>query len=247
MKRAIFGIVLAGLAVTALRLMLAFLKADGLAVPAGMETWVFGFTGIASGIVLTGGNAIIAHTLAVRHRTRGLLWWLVALGWLAFLAFAVVLATPAIVLGVRQSTMVGVLSSTELQWSWAIVAVLSIEVLIAISMAAYAMHGEPEQQRRRASGESPFAVLAGAVAKRIEAGTVSNAAEPAEPQQDAGTVRTAERRQSEPAERRQKPEQVACPQAEYGCEFVGTQSGVNAHQRWCEFRPAVVNENGHGH
>ena len=44
-------------------------------------------------------------------------------------------------------------------------------------------------------------------------------------------------------ERARKPAQsdgtagsLACPQAALGCDYVGSQAGVNAHQRFCEYR-----------
>lgn len=239
MRKAIFGIVIAGLLVTAPRLALSYLKADAIVLPANWEAWIFGTTGIASGIVLTGGNALIAHVLADKYRSRGLLWWIVAAGWIAFLLFAVVLAAPVIVQGLQQSDLSTVLPQIKHQWTWAIVAVLSIEVLIAISMAAYVMHEVhevPAQQSKSQQQPSAIGMLAGAFAERIRANsTVQSESESATPAEQMEHVaeQSAER---ESRQQQSRGEQVRCPQAERGCDYAGTQRGVNAHQRWCEYK-----------
>jgi hypothetical protein len=135
------GLLVVGLAliVTAPRLAHAFIMGDGLALDTRVEFWTLVVTGVASGLVLTVGNAFLAHVLARHFDRRSPLAWLLALAWVVYLLFAVALIAPALMVGMQRSPLVTVMPYTLLQWAWCVLAALSIEVLVAGSMAAYAI------------------------------------------------------------------------------------------------------------
>ncbi|GEM_PF-6416964 len=173
MKRAGLFLALAALLVNGPRLVLIFLKADGIALPTSVEGTVLAITGIATGAVLTGGGMYIAHALG-RPTRGGIVRFLLMLCWLALLGFSVVLIAPALVAAIRASEMVTVLDDPRKQWAWAVVAVSAVEILAGGSMLASALDAEPvARQARRTSQPGALSVLAGAIAKRIEAGAPS--------------------------------------------------------------------------
>jgi hypothetical protein len=135
------GLLVVGLAliVTAPRLAHAFIMGDGLTLDTRVEFWTLVVTGVASGLVLTVGNAFLAHVLARHFDRRSPLAWILALAWVVYLLFAVALIAPALMVGMQRSPLVSVMPYTLLQWAWCILAALSIEVLVAGSMAAYAI------------------------------------------------------------------------------------------------------------
>jgi len=134
---------LAALSVNAPRLMLLYLQADGLALPAGVEGAMLMLTGLATGAVLTGGGMYLAHVLARGHQ-RGLLRGLLILAWLALLAFMVILLTPMLMIGLRRTGLAEILT-VGWQWAWSVTAVLSVEVLAAGAMIANAVAGQPAE------------------------------------------------------------------------------------------------------
>lgn len=144
MKRVSLGIVIAALLVSAPRLTLAFILGDGIRVPEQIELVILTVTGIGSGVVLTIGNAVLAHALAIKANQRSWLWWIEATAWVLFLAGAVVVMAPTLVAGLEKSSLATVLQSAQSKWLWAITAVLIVELLVGASMAASILANEEE-------------------------------------------------------------------------------------------------------
>lgn len=159
MKGVTLALVIIALLVNAPRFVLVFLRADSLELGKQFEAGLLILTAIATGCVLSGGGAVIAHTLA-KHKHGGRWRQALAAIWLAMLAFSVVLIAPLMVAGIRSSDLAKVLDTNAWQWGWAIVAVLAVEVLAAGAMIANALADEPIAQQQ----EQPVALPA-----RIEA------------------------------------------------------------------------------
>lgn len=145
MKHVSLGIVIAALAVSAPRLTLAFLIGDGIYIPEHIEIIILAITGIGSGIVLTVGNAVLAHALASKAHQRGPLWWINATAWVLFLVGAVILVAPTLVAGLRRSALAPVLNTPAAEWLWAVVAVVIVELLVGAAMAAAILADEEHQ------------------------------------------------------------------------------------------------------
>lgn len=143
MKRVSLGIVIAALLVSAPRLTLAFILGDGIRVPEQIELGILTVTGVGSGIVLTIGNAVLAHALAVKAHQRSWLWWIEAAAWMLFLVGAVIVMAPTLVAGLEKSSLATVLPSVQSKWLWAVTAVVIIEVLVGAAMAASILASEP--------------------------------------------------------------------------------------------------------
>jgi hypothetical protein len=170
------------------RFVLLFLDVDGIDLGLDAEGWLLGLSGIATGIVLSGGGAYIAHAIAQpKQRPRSATVALFAC-WVALLIFSVALLAPALVMAVRSYSMVKVLDVEWKQWAWSIVAVIAVEVLAGGAMVAHAVSDAPAQmtatqQLRR----SPWAKLLdaasdAAVAKLNQVGSQPT---PAIPQPEA--------------------------------------------------------------
>lgn len=166
MHRISMALVFVALLVTAPRLTLAFLTGDGIAIPQQIEVMLLTATGIGSGIVLTVGNAILAHALAQKSYQKGLLWYVLLLAWICFLLSAVVVVSPTLVSGLRKSSLITVLPTASAQWFWAIVAVAVIEVLVGASITASIL--ETAQQADYSSGSSALGRLGSALITRLE-------------------------------------------------------------------------------
>jgi MFS family permease len=121
----------AAVTVTAPRLALAFLAADGVVVPTSWRIDLLAVASIASAVVLTGGTAYLAHAIAVAHSGRGIL---IAL-WTAALVCSGALIAPAIVATLRSEQLSAVLG-TQRHWSWSICAVLAIDLVASGAMLA---------------------------------------------------------------------------------------------------------------
>lgn len=146
MKRVSFGIVIAALLVSAPRLTLAFILGDGIRVPQQVELVILTITGIGSGVVLTIGNAVLAHALAVKAHQRSWLWWIEAVAWLLFLVGAVIVMAPTLVAGLETSSLNAMLQSQQAKWVWAVTAVVIVELLVGAAMAASILASEPVVQ-----------------------------------------------------------------------------------------------------
>jgi hypothetical protein len=166
MQRISMGLVFVALLVTAPRLTLAFLTGDGIVVPQHIEVMLLTATGVGSGIVLTVGNAILAHALARKAQYKGLLWYVLLLAWLCFLVSAVVVVSPTLVSGLRKSSLITVLPAASTQWFWAITAVAVVEVLVGAAISASIL--ETEQQAVPVTGPTPLGRLGNALLARLE-------------------------------------------------------------------------------
>lgn len=225
MKRAGLLVALAALLVNAPRLMLIYLRVDGLALPASAEGAMLGLTGVATGIVLTGGGMYIAHVLAQSHAASGFLRGFLVACWLLLLAFSVMLIAPALVAGIRATTMVNVLNTARWQWIWSVTAVAAVEILAAGAMAAHALISEPtpQQSKRSKSKPSAFGLLADAAVQRLVAGI--------ELQQSVGTKPEPPSKAVARSPSTKPAQSYACPY----CDYEGTShQGLNAHKRFCD-------------
>ena len=166
MERISLSLVVIALLVTAPRLTLAFIIGDGVTVPSNIEVSLLVATGIGSGIVLTVGNAVIAHALARKSRQKGMLWWVLLIAWLAFLMSALILVTPPLVYGFRESKLVTVMPSGKAQWIWAITAVAVVEVLVGASIVASILEKESDVPQPKTPGA--FSRIGAALIQRIE-------------------------------------------------------------------------------
>jgi len=122
---------IAAVTVTAPRLALAFLAADGVVVPTVWRIDLLAVSSIATAVVLTGGTAYLAHAIAVASSARGLL---VAL-WTAALVCSGALIAPAIVATLRAQSLSAVLGG-ERHWGWSICAVLAVDLVASGAMLA---------------------------------------------------------------------------------------------------------------
>jgi len=147
------------------RFVLVFLRVDGIVLPLEVEGVMLGASGIATGLVLTGGGAFIAHRLA-ESKVRGIPRIFLVLCWLSLLVFSVILLAPLLVSAIRTSPLKDVFSSNFSQWLWAVVAVLAVEVLAAGSVAATAVKDEGEHTQ----GDEPsvFSLLLKSLIRRME-------------------------------------------------------------------------------
>jgi MFS family permease len=121
----------AAVTVTAPRLALAFLAADGVVVPTAWRIDLLAISSIATAVVLTGGTAYLAHAIAVTTSGRGVL---VAL-WAAALVCSGALIAPAIVATLRSQPLSAVLRPQR-HWGWSICAVLAVDLVASGAMLA---------------------------------------------------------------------------------------------------------------
>lgn len=146
-KKAAIVLAFTALLVNAPRLVQIFLKVDGITMGA-LEAPVLAVTGAAAGIVLSGGQMLIAHTLpSIRDRHPSLKGWVLFIVllsmWLSMLGFSVVLISPMLVAGIRIEPLMSTVLHDGAEWVWSIVAVLSVEVLAAGTMLVHAIVDEP--------------------------------------------------------------------------------------------------------
>lgn len=181
MKRVSFGIVIAALLVSAPRLTLAFILGDGIRVPEQVEVVILTVTGVGSGVVLTIGNAVLAHALAVKAQQRSWLWWLEACAWLLFLVGAVVVMAPTLVAGLTKSSLNTVLPTTPAKWLWAVTAVVIVELLVGAAMAASILAEAELAPPPTTTHPSLFARLGAALVTRLEQSVVLGASLPSPP------------------------------------------------------------------
>lgn len=160
-------IAMAALAVNAPRLIVTYLEIDRLGLPADMEQMLLVATAIATGVVLSGGGAYIAHTIAEKP-SNGWHQWVLVISYLMMLVFTVVLIAPMLMVGLRQTELTQVLTTSDTQWIWCIVAVVSVEVLAAACMVAVVLEsGHVIESRER--GPSLMQQVAQAATKRLVA------------------------------------------------------------------------------
>jgi hypothetical protein len=146
----------AAVTVTAPRLALAFLAADGVAVSTPWRIDMLAVSSVATAVVLTGGTAYLAHAIAVASAGRGVL---VALSTEA-LACSGALIAPAIVATLRGQPLAVVLGAQQ-HWAWSICAVLAVDLVASGAMLADARRSvaDPVGQPVRAGGGNPLSIL----------------------------------------------------------------------------------------
>jgi hypothetical protein len=166
-KKVGLWLALSALLVNGPRFVIIFLKVDSIDVPKPLEATLLAATGIATGLVLTGGGAYIAHALA-ESKVRGMMRWFMVLCWFLLLIFSVVLLAPLMVAAIDGSSLRTVLDSKFSQWLWSITSVLAVEVIAGGAMVAYALHGRVDDTHDN-SGRTPdvISVLTSALAQRI--------------------------------------------------------------------------------
>lgn len=165
-QRIAIALSVVALLVTMPRLVLAFLIGDGIAIAQHIEVMLLTATGVGSGVVLTVGNAVLAHALAEKAKQKGLLWWVLLLAWICFLLSAVVVVSPTLVAGLRKSSLITVLPGASAQWFWAITAVAVVEILVGAATTASIL--ETVQQEARPAGPSVLNRLGNALVWRLE-------------------------------------------------------------------------------
>jgi hypothetical protein len=143
---------IAALGVNTPRYIISFLMADSLRLPPGLETLLLIITAVGTGIILTGGGAIIAHILAFRTG-GGMVRWFLMLTWILLNIFGVILLSPAITLAVSRSELAYVLPPAA-QWWWAVVSIVSVEWLAAAAMAGYSLF--QSYQEEHDEDKNPF-------------------------------------------------------------------------------------------
>jgi hypothetical protein len=218
-----FGLVVAvaAVAVNAPRLVLTFFAADGIVVGSRWRLALLALTGVATGVVLTGGGAYLAHALARQTEHRGVL----AVVWLLVLSCAAVLVTPLLVASLDGRDLAQVLPTAPLRWAWSLVAVVAVELVAAGSMVAYT--AEREADRSLADAERELLELA-RERNRLRDELSGRGPAPA--------PRPARRRRRTAQTPTHAGEQVPCRN---GCGFVGrSPQAESGHQRSCPRRPA---------
>jgi hypothetical protein len=122
MRRALVAFAAAGVAVTAPRLVLAFLAADGTTVPLSVHAQLQVVAAVAQALLLTGGGACLA---AQAHATRSLL---LGVAWTVSTFLTVLVIAPTAYAGVS-AHLAEELPAPWLRWGYAAVLVLSVEVM----------------------------------------------------------------------------------------------------------------------
>ena len=147
----------AAITVTAPRLALAFLAADGVLVPTSWRIDLLAVSSVATAVVLTGGTAYLAHAIAVARSRRGLL----VLLWAAALVCSGALIAPSIVATLRMQPLPVVLG-IERHWSWSICAVLAVDLVASGAMLADAWrpYADPQEHPLGQPGAHPLPVVA---------------------------------------------------------------------------------------
>lgn len=147
MRKIALWLALAALGVNAPRFVILFLLVDRIYLPLGLEAVLLAVTGIATGVVLSGGGAYVAHVLA--HRIPGgSVRVFLTMSWIMLLVFNVILLAPMMVMAIQMSRLVAVLNTPDSQWMWSVTAIVSVEWLAGSAMAAYALldrnrHSDP--------------------------------------------------------------------------------------------------------
>jgi hypothetical protein len=121
-RRALVAFAAAGVAVTAPRLVLAFLAADGATVEASVHAQLRVVAAVAQALLLTGGGACLA---AQAHATRS---FLLGVFWAVSTLLTVLVLAPTAYAGVA-AHLAEELPASWLRWGYAAVLVLSVEVL----------------------------------------------------------------------------------------------------------------------
>jgi hypothetical protein len=146
-------VAIAATLVSAPRLVVAFLVGDGVALPSAVRIALLTVSSVATAAALTGGAAYLAHAIAITpsgRRTLGAIW-------LAALCCSSALMAPLLVASLPHSPLAGTLDSPASRWTWAICAVLAVDLVAAGAMRADAAQrrdrDQIEQEHQRALAE----------------------------------------------------------------------------------------------
>lgn len=152
MRQAGGWIVLAALLVNSPRFIQILLRVDGLSL-GEYEAPMITATGIATGLVLSGGQMYIAHALPKVPKSR----WrdLMVFGWVLMLVFSVMMISPFLVAGIQTQADLAKVLQGGWQWGWAIVAVTSVEIIAAIAMVAQSILPDEVPPTTQAPPEPP--------------------------------------------------------------------------------------------
>jgi hypothetical protein len=192
--------------VTAPRLVLAFLVGDGIVVPDGIRIVLLSTSSVATAVAMTGGAAYLAHAITVARRGRRLLTAL----WAAILACSSALMAPLIAAGLPRSTLAAILPSAAHQWTWAVCAVLAVDLV-----AAGAIRADAEQRHDR---EGLDQAHRREIVELLEQRDSARAALSALTSLGSATERAAS----------------GAPALRCGCGYVAaSQQALAGHQRWC--------------
>lgn len=132
------AIIVAALLVNIPRLIVYSLKADGISLWAEMEALLIGVSGIGTGVVFSGGQLILAHTIPSLE--GGTYKNIIVMAWVAMLVFSVVIISPFMVAGIiAQPDLKAVLAEWWQVWLWAITSIAAAEVVAASVMLARAL------------------------------------------------------------------------------------------------------------
>jgi hypothetical protein len=228
----------AATAVTAPRLILAFLVGDGIAVPESVRIALLSTSSVATAIALTGGAAYLAHAITVARGDRRILSAL----WVATVACSSALMAPLIAAGLPRALLAAVLRTPAHQWLWAVCAVLAVDLVAAGAMRADAEQSR-DQQRRDDEHEQAIAEL---LRQRDSARAAAQQAQSAlalAPRQtpSAASPQSAPRARSASAPLERQASGASAQRCVCGRRF-DTQQSLAAHMRWCQAArtPATV-------
>ncbi len=152
----------AGVAVTAPRLVLAFLAADGATVEPSMHAQLQVVAAVAQALLLTGGGACLA---AQAHATRS---FLLGITWAVSTLLTVVVLAPTAYAGVA-AHLAEELPAPWLRWGYAAVLVLSVEVMAGGCLVAAGARKSQDQAQPEAL-PSPSGILGLGLAEALRVG-----------------------------------------------------------------------------
>jgi hypothetical protein len=204
----------AGVAVTAPRLVLAFLAADGATVEPSVHAQLQVVAAVAQALLLTGGGACLA---AQAHATRSLLLGVV---WAVSTLLTVLVIAPTAYAGVS-AHLAEELPAPWLRWGYAAVLVLSVEVMAGGCLVAAGAR-KPQDQAQPEALPSPSGILGLGLAEALRV----------KPRVSAGPIQGQEEGHEE-AER----EVHGCPWCER--TFL-TAAARDGHKRHCIRRQAAL-------
>jgi hypothetical protein len=220
----------AATAVTAPRLVLAFLVGDGIAVPESVRIALLSTSSVATAVALTGGAAYLAHAIAVARGDRRIL----AALWIATVACSSALMAPLIAAGLPRSLLAAVLRTPAHQWLWALCAVLAVDLVAAGAMRADADQRRDEQRRDEDHQRAIAELLRQRDSARAEAQQAQSALAHAPRQPpSAAPPQPALRTRSASAPLERQPSAASAQRCVCGRPF-DTQQSLAAHIRWCQ-------------
>lgn len=157
------AILIGALLVTAPRYVYAFLVADGLTLDAWWERALIIASAVFTALVLTGGNAFMAHMLSLRMARRGPVFWMLLSAWAASIVLAAIILAPVFVASLAHSALATVLASDWQRAGYGTALALAVEVAVAGVAAAYALThdaqtptaAEPQEQQHEARPAAP--------------------------------------------------------------------------------------------